>query len=144
MSEKKFDVVNKAKHYNMHPSGVEAIEVCRELDFNLGNCFKYVFRYTGKEPVRSLKSALWYFQDHRAHLWGRFVWPNMITISHKLSNIAKHETDPLVSEFYVYFQNYLTHHTSESARDVIGSLQALVAREENSVQLIAVDRSGAE
>lgn len=143
MNEKKFDVVSKAKHYNEHPSGVEAIEVCRELDFNLGNCFKYVFRYKGKEPVRSLKSALWYFQDHRAHLWSFSPWPNMKVLNPPLRKIVDAETDPRVRNFFISFHLYLQHHQDLSARDVIDELRALIDREE-TVQSIAVDRSKTE
>ena len=38
MSDRKaqpFDIVQKPKHYNNHPSGVEAIELCEVMTFNL-------------------------------------------------------------------------------------------------------------
>ena len=34
------DLVNP-QHYKVHPSGVEAIEICRHCDFALGNAIKY-------------------------------------------------------------------------------------------------------
>lgn len=58
-----FDVVTRARHYNSHASGVEAILIVRWLPFNHGNAFKYVFRRDGKEPVRSLRSAEYYLLD---------------------------------------------------------------------------------
>lgn len=64
-SQEPFDIVNRAKHYNSHPSGVEVIEVTERLPNNLGNAFKYVVRREGKEELRSLKSAVWYLERHR-------------------------------------------------------------------------------
>lgn len=56
-----FDVVQKAKQYNVHPSGVECIEICGFLPFTLGNAFKYIWRYEHKEnPIQGLQKALWY------------------------------------------------------------------------------------
>ena len=31
------DNVNHPKHYNSHPSGVEAIVICEHMPFNIGN-----------------------------------------------------------------------------------------------------------
>lgn len=56
--------VNHPKHYNEHPSGVEAIEVVRLMSFNLGSSFKYVFRRDDKEiPMQDLEKAIWYVKD---------------------------------------------------------------------------------
>lgn len=58
-----FDAVEKPKHYNSHPSGVEAIEVCEWLSFNLGNAVKYVWRRNHKaSAVEDLKKAEWYIR----------------------------------------------------------------------------------
>lgn len=59
-----FDDVNKAKHYNVHPSGVEAIEVIRYFPGNLFNAFKYVWRAGLKgTPIKDVDKALYYLQD---------------------------------------------------------------------------------
>lgn len=67
--------VQVAAHYNNHPSGVEAIELCRYMNFNVGNAFKYVFRREEKpEPgltlqesiAKNLDKALWYIRDEIA------------------------------------------------------------------------------
>lgn len=64
-----FDPVAKPAHYNSHPSGIEAIEVCRHMGFYLGNVIKYVLRapYKGSE-LQDLKKARWYLDDHIARL----------------------------------------------------------------------------
>lgn len=36
--------IEKAAHYNQHPSGIECIEVAMHFNFNLGNAIKYIWR----------------------------------------------------------------------------------------------------
>lgn len=62
----KFDTVQKAKHYNVHPSGVECKDIARYLGFNLGNACKYLWRMHEKheEPLQDLEKALFYVNDH--------------------------------------------------------------------------------
>jgi hypothetical protein len=58
------DIINHPKHYNSHPSGIEAIEICRHMCFALGNVIKYVMRapYKGSQ-LEDLKKARWYLDD---------------------------------------------------------------------------------
>lgn len=58
------EAVNHPPHYTGHPSGVEAIQICEQLGFNLGNAFKYLFRRNTKHatPTEDLKKALWYVE----------------------------------------------------------------------------------
>lgn len=60
MSEEK---VNHPKHYQ-HPSGVEAIDICEELSFNVGNALKYMMRSGRKrgEENEDPKKAAWYLR----------------------------------------------------------------------------------
>lgn len=61
---KQFDVIQKAAHYNQHPSGVEAIDVVRHMSFNVGNAMKYLWRADLKEnPLQDLKKARYYIED---------------------------------------------------------------------------------
>lgn len=56
--------VNHPAHYNVHPSGVECIDLVRDLGFDIGSAVKYVFRRGEKgDPVKDLGKALWYFED---------------------------------------------------------------------------------
>ena len=55
-----FDPVNKPKHYNSHPSGVECIQVTEHMKFNIGNAVKYLWRYEGKNGLEDLRKAAWY------------------------------------------------------------------------------------
>lgn len=64
-----FDIVEKPQHYNSHPSGIEAIDVCRFMSFDLGNAFKYIFRAPFKgSQLQDLKKARWYINDAITHL----------------------------------------------------------------------------
>ena len=55
--------VNHPKHYNQHPSGVEVIEVCRHMVFDLGSAFKYLLRWQDKDGLKDLRKAVWYLED---------------------------------------------------------------------------------
>jgi hypothetical protein len=58
------DLVNHPPHYNVHPSGLEAIEICRERSFNIGNVIKYCWRAGEKgSELEDLRKALWYLTD---------------------------------------------------------------------------------
>lgn len=54
--------VDHPSHYQ-HPSGVEAIDICEHLGFNLGNAYKYLAR-AGKKGDRAedLRKAAWYLR----------------------------------------------------------------------------------
>lgn len=58
------DAVHHPKHYTTHPSGVEVIEITRNLPFSVGNAVKYVLRRDLKgKPKEDLDKALWYLND---------------------------------------------------------------------------------
>lgn len=69
------DAVNHPKHYNVHPSGIECIDIIENLSFCLGNAVKYLWRAGEKGPaLEDLKKALWYVQREReAHPESRMV-----------------------------------------------------------------------
>jgi hypothetical protein len=54
------DNVNHPKHYNSHPSGVEAIMIAEHMTFNVGNAIKYLWRADHKNGLEDLKKARWY------------------------------------------------------------------------------------
>lgn len=76
--EPEFDVVNKPKHYNSHPSGVECIDIARHLSGDWFNVFKYVFRAEHKNGREDIEKAIFYAKDSLTHglpmhapSWGR-------------------------------------------------------------------------
>jgi hypothetical protein len=65
MSE--FDPVQRPKHYNVHPSGIEVIEITQHFDFCVGNALKYVMRCDHKgATVQDLEKARWYMKRAEA------------------------------------------------------------------------------
>ena len=63
------DMVNHPPHYTVHPSGVEAIEITRHMNFNLGNAMKYIWRADLKgNATQDLEKAIFYIQDENKRL----------------------------------------------------------------------------
>lgn len=55
--------VDHPEHYNLHPSGIECIDVAEAFNFNLGNVIKYVWRAGLKgDAVIDLRKARCYLQ----------------------------------------------------------------------------------
>lgn len=66
-ADQTFDIINKARHYNSHPSGIEAIEIARYLSGDWFNAFKYVFRAEHKNGRQDVEKAIYYAEDSIAH-----------------------------------------------------------------------------
>jgi hypothetical protein len=65
MEKRVSDQINHPRHYVLHESGVECIEVVEHLSFCLGNAVKYLWRMGRKGPdLVDLKKAAWYLQRH--------------------------------------------------------------------------------
>lgn len=110
------DNVNHPSHYNSHKSGVEAIEVCSSMSFNIGNSFKYVFRRNDKDNIiENLEKARFYIIEELARR--RTSKYNFISylanfINFRILNeylerdkivmkIALHEQDAYIGEIYI-------------------------------------------
>lgn len=69
----KQEQVNHPLHYNMHPEGIECIDVIRHYTCDIANAMKYLWR-AGLKPemgkkdiekeIEDLNKALWYIQDY--------------------------------------------------------------------------------
>lgn len=61
------------KHYNVHPSGIECIDVIKPLPFCLGNAIKYAWRSdhnNGLEDIRKCAQYLiWFTFDDIMTVW---------------------------------------------------------------------------
>ena len=63
------DPVNHPAHYTSHPSGVEAIDITRHMNFNLGNAVKYIWRAGLKgDGIEDLQKARFYISDELERL----------------------------------------------------------------------------
>ena len=98
MSE--FDIINKAEHYNSHPSGLECIDVIREMSFDVANAVKYLWRTELKNGRQDLEKSEYYLRD--AVKWNQPVYIGNTPMSWnaKMATVIRHETDPLRQRFF--------------------------------------------
>lgn len=60
-ADERREMVNHPRHYNGHASGVEAVAIIEEMNFNIGTAIKYLWREGLKfDDVEDLKKARWY------------------------------------------------------------------------------------
>ena len=58
------DMVNHPKHYTEHPSGIECIDIVRNMPFSLGAAVKYAWRAGYKDDLsQDLNKCIWYIND---------------------------------------------------------------------------------
>lgn len=61
------------KHYNVHPSGIECIDVIKPLPFCLGNAIKYAWRSDYKNGLEDIKKCsqylIWFTFDDIMTVW---------------------------------------------------------------------------
>lgn len=69
------DPVDHPPHYNWHPSGVEAVQICEAFGYSLGNAIKYIWRAGGSvtkggraKQIEDLRKAAWYLNREIARL----------------------------------------------------------------------------
>ena len=63
--------VNHPKHYNIHPAGIECIDVIEHMTANIAFVIKHLWRMGLKDGEPSLKDmdkALWYLNRERERL----------------------------------------------------------------------------
>lgn len=69
--ESRYEYVNHPTHYNMHPAGIECIDVIEHMSHNIGAAVKYLWR-TGLKPgegyARDLDKAAWYINREKERL----------------------------------------------------------------------------
>lgn len=77
--EKYGDPINP-NYYKQHPSGIEAIVITRQHNFDIGNAIKYLWRQGLKneegidnitKSIEDCRKAIWYIKDHRDN-WLRY------------------------------------------------------------------------
>ena len=57
------DNINNPVHYTSNQSGIECIVIAEWLGFNLGNAFKYLYRFQKKNGIEDLQKAVWYLNN---------------------------------------------------------------------------------
>lgn len=95
------DMVNHPPHYSGHPSGIECIAVTRDMTFDSGNAFKYVYRAFDKgNAEEDLNKARWYLRDALAHNDGIIFAQSVIKWRKLLDTIIDAEPDEMRAHFY--------------------------------------------
>lgn len=100
-------LVTHPEHYTSHPSGIEAIEVTRHMNFNLGNAMKYIWRAGRKDPaILDLQKALFYIADEIRRIEGI---PHMIERDRVLSFIEEltQEAEPGMVADYLFTKDLI-------------------------------------
>jgi len=60
-----YEQVHHPKHYNLHPSGIECIDVIEWMTLNVGSAIKYEWRAglkPGVDNITDLRKAIWFLQ----------------------------------------------------------------------------------
>ena len=94
MADNEVDMVNHPPHYGAHPSGVECIQVTRDMSFSVGNAVKYVWRADLKNGREDLEKAQWYLKDAIAHEALTFCGVDSFAWKRLLDAVSEAEPDP--------------------------------------------------
>jgi len=82
------DLINHPPHYNLHPSGVECIDVVEWMPCNLANAWEYLHRQTLKDSaLDNTRKSLWYVRREirrrgvlaRQGVYPMTYWPAQVT-----------------------------------------------------------------
>lgn len=69
--KEEYEYVDHPKHYNMHPSGIECIDVIEHMTHNVGAAIKYLWRAglkPGEADLRDFDKAIWYINREKERL----------------------------------------------------------------------------
>jgi hypothetical protein len=107
------ETVNHPPHYTSSPSGVEAIDICEHLSFNLGNALKYAIRAGIKtpDPTEDLRKCIWYLERE---LRMRQIYPGHLAVRTQEQTLlvfflAKKMQDHMPADtFLAWFLEHLT------------------------------------
>lgn len=94
MADNEVDMVNHPPHYGAHPSGIECIQVTRDMSFSVGNAVKYVWRADLKNGREDLEKAQWYLKDAIAHEALTFCGVDSFAWKRLLDAVSEAEPDP--------------------------------------------------
>jgi hypothetical protein len=93
MASETVDMVNHPPHYSGHPSGIECIDITRDMSFDAGNAVKYVYRCDAKNGREDLEKARWYLTDAVRHGDPVVVGATPLQWAARLAVVVRHEAD---------------------------------------------------
>lgn len=110
--EQTFDPVERPKHYNVDPSGIECIELAELMRFAPGNAIKYVWRAGLKDSdsdLQDLNKALWYIRRTLEHDQDRVEQTHLMAANRReiVAKVVKHRAESIrgVLEHLVQAEN---------------------------------------
>lgn len=126
------DAVNHPTHYNNHPSGVEAIDICERLPFNIGNAFKYIYRCDSKgSTVQDIDKAIFYVNRELENEWQPH-FDNHVHCHHIykftmiIEKIIMAENDNEKKNFYISLSNWIGPYYDMNYIDSKNELQNMI------------------
>jgi len=86
------DAINP-RHYVVHPSNVQCIEISRWLSADLSQAFQYVWRCGQKDdPIQELKKAIWFIDTEiDISTSDKQTVTNILAIEELLKLVTQHE-----------------------------------------------------
>lgn len=106
-------MVNHPRHYNAHPSGIECIDIIRDMTLDSGTAVKYVYRSGEKGPAKQdFEKARFYLCDAIDHQDIVILARKVSVWADRLDVVILHEPDPIKKDFYRAIRR----------RDLIGAL----------------------
>jgi len=115
------DLINHPPHYNLHPSGIECIEVTRLCTYTCGNAIKYVWRTDLKNGKQDLEKAIWYLEDAVRHADPVFLPGKYAEALDKLHRVMQYESDHNRLEFFGAMAIGAKHRAIESVRKLLAA-----------------------
>lgn len=116
--------VNHPVGYNMHPSGVECIEIIRYLTFDTGCVFKYLFRFEYKDGSKDVNKSKWYMEDFAVNKVPLDRRPPAKVLE-KVKKVWETEPNPQIKWIWGLFLTYLSNPTPyrmEELRNAVSRL----------------------
>lgn len=110
------------KHYNVHPSGVEVIDLIRDLQCDLANAVKYLLRAEHKgDQKKDLQKAMWYLTDQ-----GKCSRPQFFALTYdaeKWQRVIVAEPNPIVSRVLRLILEYHAFGRWDALQEAVSGLE---------------------
>jgi hypothetical protein len=117
--------INHPKHYNLHPSKVECIDVVEHMYFNIGNAFKYIYRGWNQLKTNTnhdLEKSIWYLNREIACTKDHTLKSHESkTINKLLDIIIDSEPDDQLKSIFKLFKH---HNNKDSLNVIIGLIES--------------------
>ena len=124
--------VNHPKHYNNDPSGIECIEIIRNMSFDIGCAVKYLWRMgfkDGNPVVQDMNKALFYLEDELAYR-GKGHDRKMVERPYvSLNKVIETREYPLTEIYNLLFEYSFCVSDTEFLVDAIKLLKELIEKE---------------